>query len=377
MANIVEAVKNELTGALLEKLTASVGESVDTVKSAANAAAPALLSVLAGLALRPPGADKLISVLEGFSPDSAGKLRDDIIKGRGDQVQQRGGDILGSLLGGGLSTLIDGLAKFSGAKPESIRRLLGYMAPLVLGLVAGRLKSRGDLSAANLKTFFEEQKQHITGATPSELSLAGLPSPLHHSVAEAEAQAKREEKPYWLRPLLALGVVALIVWYFFLQQPPAPPIEADQTTTTTVPRGPQPIAPENAEKKSGATISAPAGPETPKKASDSPPPTASEVIKRLGNAHVIAITSLASVNSPETAEGQLPTLNALGAELDEIKGDWDRLSDSDKATVAKSSAENRDSFKSLVEKTLQKPEIAEKLKDALDDLVAKMDLFTA
>ena len=70
-------------------------------------------------------------------------------------------------------------------------------------------------------------------------------------------------------------------------------------------------------------------------------------------------------------------LTGLGPELDVIKGQWDKLSDADKKTVAKSTAENRDAFKSLVEKALTSPEIAEKLKNLLEDLVAKMDQFQA
>jgi len=378
MANIVEAVKNELTGDLLAKLTGTVGESVDTVKSAANAATPALLSALAGLAINQLGADKLISVLEGFGADSPGKLRDDIIHGRGDHVQERGGTVLGSLLGGGMPILVDALAKFSGARPESVRRLLNYLAPMILSLVAATVKSRGGLGAANLRTFFEEQKSNITGAVPPELSLSGLPSPLHHPVPQDAGSGPA----YWLRPLLVVIVAALALWYFFLREPPAPPINVDQTETTTVPRQPQPVASSEAQEQAAkAAHSAPGNaPETSKdqeKAAEPAAPTASEVIKSLGDIHVIAIQSLAAVNSPETAEGQLPTLTALGPKLDELKGRWDKLSDADKQTVAKSTAENRDAFKSLAEKTLKKPEIAEKLKGVLDPLVEKMNAFTA
>lgn len=380
MANIVEAVKNELTGDLLNKLTAAVGENVETVKTAANAATPALLSALAGLASNQLGLDKLASILEGFSADSPGALRDEVIAGRGDAIQQRGATTLDSLLGGGLSVLVDALAKFASAKPESIRRLLGYLAPMILSLVASRLKAAGGLGAANLRSFFDQQKSNITGAVPPGLSLVGLPSPLHRTAATADHGGR----PYWMGSLLVVIILGLFAGYFFLQQPTPPTTEVDPTEIMTVPSAPQPVAPSEAQDKAEKAVqSAPTGPaeasdkKAEEKAAKTAAPTAAEVTRSLGEAHVIGISSLAAVNSPETAEGQLPTLTALGPKLDEIKGHWDKLSDADKQTVAKSSAENRDSFKSLADKTLQKPEIADKLKGILDMLVQKLDAFSA
>lgn len=381
MANIVEAVKNELTGDLLNKLTEAIGENVETVKTAANAATPALLSALAGLATGRLGLDKLASALEGFSADSPGALRDEVIAGRGDAIQQRGATSLDSLLGGGLSVLVEALAKFANARPESIRRLLGYLTPMVLSLVASHLKSAGGLGAANLRSFFEQQKSNISGSVPQGLSLVGLPSPLHRTVP---AGAGDGGKPYWLGSLLVVIILGLFAVYFFLQQPTPPTTEVDSTEISTVPRHPQPVAPSEAQEKAKrAAQSAPAGPaeasdeKVDEKTAKTAAPTAAEVIRSLGDAHVIGISSLAAVNSPETAEGQLPTLTALGPKLDDIKGLWDKLSDADKQTVAKSSAENRDAFKSLADKTLQKPEIADKLKGILDMLVEKLDAFAA
>lgn len=385
MANIVEAVKNELTGELLDKLTEAAGEGIDTVKSAANAGAPALLSALAGLALGQQGIDKLIAAFESFGADSPEALRGEILEGRGESIQQRGATALNALLGDGMPVLVGGLARFANARPESTRRLLDYLAPMILGLVASRLKSRGGVNAANLRSFFEEQKSNITGAVPPELSLVGLPSPFHRP---APVGAGDGGKPYWIGSLLVVLILGAFAVYFFLQQPPTPPTGADVTETTTVPRQPANIAPSEAQDEAEkATQSAPAGPvegeaaavdaEAEEKTAKAVAPTASEVIRSLGDAHVVGIQSLAAVNSPEAAEGQLPTLTALGPKLDEIKAHWDKLSDADKKTVAQSTAENRDSFKSLAVKTLEKPEIADKLKGVLEMLVDKLDAFTS
>jgi len=375
MPNIVEAVKNELTGELLEKLAASTGGSVDSVKSAANAATPSLLSVLAGLASGRQGADALVAALRGFETESPERLRADVLAGRGDDLQRRGGGILDSLLGGTLPSLIKILAQYENVNPELVKKVLGYLAPMILSTIAGFLKTRGDLSPAGLSSFFVEQKANIGGAIPQGLSMVGLPTPPQHQPPAAVGQASPW---YWLAPLLVLAAIGLLIWYAFIRTPAPPPIDVDRTATTPVPRHEQPVAPSDAEaKRKAAAVSnnagAPPTAEQPKEA----PPTAAEIIRKLGNVHVIAIQALASVNSAETAEEQLSMLTGLGPELDVIKGQWDKLSDADKKTVAKSTAENRDAFKSLVEKALTSPEIAEKLKNLLEDLVAKMDQFQA
>lgn len=376
MANIVEAIKNELTGDLLNKVAASVGGSVDSVKSAANAATPSLLSVLAGLASGRQGADALVAALRGFENESPEKLRIEILEGRGDDLQRRGGGVLDSLLGGTLPSLTRILAQFENINPELVKKVLGYLVPLILSTIAARLKTRGELSAAGLTSFFTEQKSNIGGAIPPGLSLVGLPSPPHHHHPSA---AVGQSNPwYWLAPLLVLAAIGLLIWFAFLRTPVPPRVDVDRTTTTPVPRHEQPIAPSDAKtKQKAAAVSNNEGTPPAAERTKEAPPTADEVIRSLGKAHVIAIQSLASVNSAETAEEQLSMLTGLGPELDVIKGQWDQLSDTDKKAVAKSTAENRDAFKSLVEKALTSPEIAEKLKNLLEELVAKMDQFQA
>lgn len=369
MPNIIEAIKNELTGDLLEKLAGATGASADSVKSAANVATPALLSALAGLASTAKGMDQILSTLKGFGDDSFNKLRSDVLEGGGD-VQKRGDDILGSLLGSALPVLVKVLAQFEKIDPELVKKLLGFLAPMIMSVITGQLKSKGGLSASALSGFFAEQKSNIAGAIPQGLSLAGLPS---FPTQQLSAAAGEANVWTWLAPLLGLAAVGLLIWYAFLRAPEPPPVNVDPVAGTPVPREAPPIEPGPADP---SATSAPAS-ETPAPAVEAPAPTAAEVTKSLGEQLTAAIASLSAVVNPAAADEQLPTLTNLGVKIDNLKAQWDKLADAEKQAVSKSIEGNREIFKTLVDKVLMAPDLAAKLKDLLDSLLAKLASFSA
>ncbi len=358
--NIVDLIKGNLTSELLSKLGTAIGTDAESTRSAANAAVPSLLSVLSGLATNGQGVDKLLAALKGFDAESPNRLRTDIVEGKGARVQEQGADILGSLLGGNLSTLINVLTKFSGVGAGAIKGLLGYLAPLILSVIASQLKSKGSLSATGLTSFFNDQKANISNALPPGLSLAGLPSATPIKVSMRPNDKDTTGIPSWFLPLMVLGLLALALWYFYLQEPvvappPAAPVAVDHKVTTPPAEAKEVVPP--AEVKVEI-------------------PTADEVIKDLGDVHVTAIQALASVKDGPTADAAIPTLTDLDSKIESAKALWDQLAEPAKAAVTKATAENLGSFKTLVGKTLEIPGVAEKLKTILDALVTKLTAFT-
>jgi hypothetical protein len=345
--NIVNLIKDQLTGDVLGKLGAAIGESEEKTRSAANAAVPSLLSALANLAAGGQGAEKLIDVLRHFDDDSINKLRADVAQG-GSEVRDKGADILGSLLGGNLPALLNILARFSGVGASALKGLLSYLAPLILSVIAAQLKGKG-LSPASLGSFFAEQKGNINAALPAGFSLADVPS---------APRAPEAGVPAWLLPLAALVLLGIAAWYFLGNQAAeAPQGEAPPAANA----GPVPTQP---------------GLEKPK-AEEVEIPTAEEVTKSLDGVYETATTQLESVKDEATAEAAKPTLTGLAAHIDAAKLLFDKLPQEAKDAAKKTASEKLDTFKALVDKTVELPGVGAKLKALLDSLIAKLTAFTA
>lgn len=354
--SIVDTIKDQLSGASLSKLSAALGESEEKTSAAAGAAVPAVLSSLANSVLSGKGLDGLLDALRGFEgTDPVATLR---TPGRDEPSgEPPGGDILGSLLGPNLPTLINILSKFSGVGLSVVKTLLSYLGPIILSAIAAQLKGKGGLTPANLTSFFTAEKANITRSLPAGLSLADLPSIPGVPTSVPAPKIPEAGLPPWLLPALALGFLALAVFYFMKM----PPEDAVAPPPPAVP----PAAP-----KPDTIPPAPVG--------DSLPiPTADEVSKGLSEVYANATQALADVKDAATAEEAAPKLQGLDDKLAVLKGLWDKIPAEARATVAKVAIEHLDTLKALVGKVLEIPDAAEKLKPVLDALLAKLAEFAA
>jgi hypothetical protein len=140
--NLVDLIKSQLTGDNLGKISSLIGESHDHTQKAIGAAVPSMLSGLASLASSSGGAGKLASALSNFDAGSFSNLGG-ILSGNTGAILEKGGGLLGSLFGNSaIGSIAGALSKFSGVGSESIKKLLGYLAPFILGTVVGNLKGK-------------------------------------------------------------------------------------------------------------------------------------------------------------------------------------------------------------------------------------------
>ena len=127
--NIVDLVSSQLTGDVLGKLGGLIGANESQTRTASNAAVPALLSALAGLASTNNGADKLASAMGGLDLKTLGNLAGLLGGGQASSLGSTGGNLLGSVLGSnGLSSIVGTLATFAGMQPGIMKTLLTYLA---------------------------------------------------------------------------------------------------------------------------------------------------------------------------------------------------------------------------------------------------------
>jgi len=166
--NIVDLVKNQLTGANLGKLSSFLGESSDRTQTAVGAAIPTLLAGFTNAASTPEGAQRLSDAAvehESFA-DNYG----DAVSSQGASLASKGSAGLSSLLGGGmLSNISSVLGRFTGLKSGSTSSLLGLLTPIILGVLGKHARSTG-LNASGLAGFLGSQKESIAAAMPAGLS---------------------------------------------------------------------------------------------------------------------------------------------------------------------------------------------------------------
>jgi len=221
--NIVDLVSSQLTGDVLGKLGGLIGANESQTRTASNAAVPALLSALAGLASTNSGADKLASAMGGLDLKTLGNLAGLLGGGQASSLGSTGGNLLGSLLGSnGLSSIVGTLATFAGMQPGIMKTLLTYLAPIVMGVVAKQFTGRPD--AAGIARLFSEQQGNIRNAIPRGLSLGDFGGGSARASEPARNGGHRHEEPAkaafpaWL-PLALLPLLALGWWLWNNNQP--------------------------------------------------------------------------------------------------------------------------------------------------------------
>jgi hypothetical protein len=174
-----------------------------------------------------------------------------------------GTKLLGSLLGGNaISSLASVLGRFTGLSGGSVSSLLTLLAPIVLGVLKNRTGTGADATA--LASLFAGQRHNIVDAMPSGLSdqLASVPGMSgaaawvrstadsayqagQAAVSEAgrtarDAAAAGSSALRWVLPVLAVLIVAGLLWWWGTRSMPpqtvsVPPatIGTDQITSLT------------------------------------------------------------------------------------------------------------------------------------------------
>jgi hypothetical protein len=178
--NLIDLVKSQLGGQVLQQLSGLLGESPDKTQRAVNGAIPALLGGLLGNASSGNSASNILNALNTVDDgllNNFGNLLGNSQQSTG--LIDMGGKLLGSLLGGGnVAGLSNALSGFSGLGKGAVGSLLGLLAPLLMGVIKRQLAGSGGLNIGNLTHLLMGQKDNISAAMPAglgqQLQSAGL-----------------------------------------------------------------------------------------------------------------------------------------------------------------------------------------------------------
>ena len=164
--NLIELTKGYLTGDFKNRLSSLLGESRDKTELGLNAAVPGLFSGLDSTASTPDGARRLASTVDNADEGILSNIGSMFGKG---SLSDIGTGPLQSILGtGGLSELTSSIGRTSGLSGKAISTTIGFLAPIVFGLLKKLTLSRG-LDASGLSSLLSSQRSNIADAMPEAM----------------------------------------------------------------------------------------------------------------------------------------------------------------------------------------------------------------
>jgi hypothetical protein len=258
--NIVKMILDQLSGSAVGQLGSLLGTDEETTERAVHAAVPSLFSALAAMASSDVGARKLADTLGSLDTGGLGNITQ-MLGGNASSVLNKGTSLLGSLFGDSMtSSLAGALSRYVGMNPGSVKSLLAYLLPLVLGKVGAQWKDQGGSPHA-LKNLFAAQRDNIAGALPTGLSLADIPGAgdLRKAATTAArtteaAQSTAGSAASWLLPVAIVLLGGFLLWQFLSRRDAERTVaDATQQTADRV-TAMKPVLPDGVEISGLATV---------------------------------------------------------------------------------------------------------------------------
>jgi len=363
--NLVTLIMQFLTPDMIGRIANTLGVGRSDTATAVDAAVPALLAALTGVATQPGGPQKLANAAK----QETGVLdRFGSMLGGGGQTSfvDRGSQMLSSLLGDrDQSALANAVGKYSGLQTGPSSSLLGALVPVVMGTIAQQQGGRVDAgSIANLLT---NQKDNIAAALPSGLSrlLGGtdLLEPLGDTVRRTtaaggdaaraaaaavartaddtrrSAQAAAPSTNWLMWAILALAIAALL--FYLLSRPGEQVVQQGVTTEQNIIVG-------------GLNLN-------------------QQVTDSIGSLR----TTLNGITNAASAQAALPRLQQATAQLDKVSGVLGQLSTGQRTVLAGLINPVMPALNQLIDRVLAIPGVAEIIKPTIDTLKARLAVLAA
>ncbi len=168
--NLLDMVKDQVSGSLVSNASKFLGESESGVQKALDGIFPALLGKMADTADDSNGLTKLFDMAKGQDDGILDDIGGLFGGGAGNvaKLMNGGSGILNLLLGNSTGGLIDKLAGFSGLKGSAASSLIKMAAPFLMSMVGRHIKNKA-LDAVGLGKFLGSQRQYAKSSMPGGL----------------------------------------------------------------------------------------------------------------------------------------------------------------------------------------------------------------
>ena len=238
--NMIESVKEDLSGDMTNKIAGILGESSTNVQLALQGIVP---SIFTGILLK----------IETDEPQETLNLATDAARIdipynlnslSGGIGSSRGLDFLKIIFGEKTTGLAEAVSTYAEISSQSASALMSITAPAALGALGKHILST-NMNASGLRSFLNGQRKKILNAMPTSLFLEGILGIENLSgIAEKFSASEIPRTKFrfrnaliWL--LIGCLVAAGLVWYFFYMQktpvlPSAPAADTVQPVRDTV-----------------------------------------------------------------------------------------------------------------------------------------------
>ena len=212
--NLLDLVKDQVTGQLAKQASSFLGESESSVTNALGGIMPTLLGSVIQKSATPSGATGMMDMISKLDLNSLGNIAG-LFNGGASSVNgllNSGGGIVDALLGNKSGGVIDMISSLSGMKSGSTSSLLKLAAPFLMGIIGNQIKGKG-------LSFFTDlimgQKKYVADALPAGLgslmNFGDFSAPkLSTSVNTSTSTGGGNNWMKWLLPIL-LGA-AVLYW---------------------------------------------------------------------------------------------------------------------------------------------------------------------
>ncbi len=373
--NLVDMIKDQVTSEITGKLGSLLGTNEVQAKSAMGAAIPALLAGLAGTASNESGASKLASAFNNLDSNALSSIQG-LITREPEEAANKGGDLLGSLLGGSAMTAIVGaLVKFLGSNPAMMKKLLGFAAPFVMSSIMKQFQGK-PATAHGLTSLFNSQKSNISSAIPAGLSLADVPGISSLGAVardfgnagrnvgrdvERTARAAQDSGSSLMKALLPIGALALLgflAWKLF-SPAPAPVVNEDVAVTNR-----ELIDDYEAQR-----------PVTQPEVTTPALPDLSQFTGNLNGVYSTLTDTLKGITDVQSAEAALPQFTELNSKIESLSAVRSQLPEAGRAAVTQIAKDHMGPIQALIEKVMAIPGVKETLEPVLSQIVTKLTGF--
>lgn len=383
--NIVNTLMSLLTSSgAHQSISTALGLTEEKASKAVSATVPSLLAAFTGMASTGQGAQQL---LNAASQQDSGMLDNlsGVISQKGPALADQGNTLLNSLLGGQSSMMGNVLSRFTGVGEGAMGKILGMLAPIVLGFLGKQAAGTGASGLAKLLT---GQRDNIKSAMPTGLtsmltgSIPGLGSllntttntyqqttgparstPASDYVSHSDrttTTAPRKSPLNWVLPAaVVLGLLAALPLLFKRNRdvevvaPPTPVVQQPVVREPTV------------REAAGTPARTVTGTET----------SASFVTEstRLMNE---ATEALAKIRDTASAEAAVPTLQDINRRFGTLKSSWSSLPESARSSAQAALSPLASKFESATESLLSMPAVGNIIQPQVKELMGHLRTLT-
>jgi outer membrane protein OmpA-like peptidoglycan-associated protein len=220
--NLIESVKEILSGDMSNRMAGILGESPSNVHQAIQGIIP---TILTGLLLKADSGD----VQDTLNLATAAARIDipfNLNSLAGGAVNSKGMDFLKNIFGEKTSALSEAIAGYAGISSQSASSLLSTAAPAALGVLGNHILD-SNMNASGLRSFLNSQKKKVLNVLPTGIFLHGIMciddlSEIAEKFSGPKVpERKKKSGSKWAIIITLILVAGIVTWFYMNNQNPS------------------------------------------------------------------------------------------------------------------------------------------------------------